>query len=96
MRILLLVLLLSGCAGTPYVKVGVGYKIQESPHYKILDNGWAVEGGDPISARIQTGVENGNWTYGIDHHSQWFSGPPFDNGYEYGKTEVFVDYKWSF
>jgi len=93
MKKLLLVslLLLSGCTSTPtYIKLGAGYKFTES------DIKWRDGSGtNPISARIEVYKENGNVSYGISHHSQWFTGFPFNNNLEYSKTEVFVDYKFT-
>lgn len=83
-----LVAALSGCASTPYVKVGVGYKVAET---NLFHKGERVN--DPISARMELGMETETITYGISHHSQYFSGFPFNNDHEYSKTELFVDYK---
>lgn len=89
---ILTVLTISSCANhVPYVKVGAGYKFKEAD---ITWNDGNVN--HPISARIELGVENGPWSYGYSHHSQWFTGWPVDNGLEYSKDEVFIDYKWSF
>lgn len=87
---LLSLILLSGCSATPYAKVGVGYKIDELELY--YDDG--SSGNEPLSARIEAGFESENISYGVSHHSQWFSGFPFDDKVEYYKTELFVDYKF--
>jgi hypothetical protein len=79
-----------GCASNvPYVKVGAGYKFKEAN----VDWGDGSVN-DPISARIELGIENGPWSYGYSHHSQWFTGPPLNNNDEYSKHEIFVDYTW--
>lgn len=88
---LIATLLLAGCSSTPYVKIGAGYKVQEID-IKFKD-GSATH---PISARIEAGIKQGDWTYGVSHHSQWFTGKPFNDNMEYSKTELFVDYIWEF
>ena len=50
----------------------------------------------PISARAEAGIENGPWTYGVSHHSQYLVGWPLNDDMEYEKTEIFVDYTWRF
>jgi hypothetical protein len=96
---LLLCLIVGGCAShNPYIKIGAGYKIQE-PYYYIYSSGSGVYrlSGDPISARIEAGIEvNESISYGISHHSQWLEGRPFNERTEYYKTEFFIDYKYNF
>lgn len=91
-KLLLLIMptLLSGCATTPYVKVGVGYKLQSTE--VRWDDGRV--GDDPISARFEVGYENNIISYGVSHDSQWFTGKPFNDNMEYSKTELFIDYKF--
>lgn len=90
---ILLLTLATGCASThtPYAKVGAGYKLEETKLYRQVDGSSFNE---PVSARFELGYETGNLSYGISHHSQFFSGWPFDGKAEYGKTEVFIDYKF--
>lgn len=88
--ILIPVILAFGCANkNTYFKVGSGYKFAETEinYYDGSRN-------HPISARFELGIEEGNLTYGISHDSQWFQGFPFNNKMEYGKSEIFVDYKF--
>ncbi len=88
---------LSGCSTTPYVKVGAGYKFDEPTMYWTNhDTGVVNKQDDPISARLEVGLEDGNWTYGVSHHSQWATGYPFNNEGEHYKTEVFIDYTYRF
>lgn len=80
-----------------YIKIGSGYKLIETDHI-VRTTGEKVyfNTGGKLSARIEIGKESGNWSYGISHHSQWFSGfPVSEDGNEYQKTELFVDYKWT-
>lgn len=93
-KLLLLIMptLLSGCATTPYVKVGVGYKLDAT---EIRWNDGHT-GDSPYSARIQAGFKHGSFSYGVDHHSQWLTGAPFNDMQEYQKTELFLDYTYEF
>lgn len=81
----------TACSSVPYVKVGTGYKLKEIEIY-FIDGSKS----EPLTARIEVGAENGNWTYGLSHSSQWLSGKPFNNDMEYSKTELFLDYTWKF
>ncbi len=72
-----------------YVTVGIGYKLEETS-LTFKDGNMS----SPVSARLEMGIKDGNITYGISHHSQWFTGFPFNNDMEYGKTEIFIDYKF--
>lgn len=78
-----------------YLKIGTGYKFdeQDSIVYEGVELYYAQV--SPYSARIESGVECGNLTYGISHHSQWATGFPFNETGEYYKTEFFIDYKIS-
>lgn len=83
---MILCLLLTGCSST-YVKVGTGYKLQESN----ID--WRDGSNNhPVSARVEVFKQRGQVTYGVAHHSQWLQGEPFNDGLEYSKTEIFIDY----
>lgn len=92
---LLIILLLTGCSSVPYIKVGAGYKLNETKidWYNKYNT---TRGNHPISARIDLGFDYQNWSYGLSHHSQYLTGAPFNNASEYSKTELFIDYKWSF
>lgn len=74
------------------IYVGVGYKFQEVILYD--EDKFKEAPRDPISARISIEKEDGNIRYGIAHHSQWFTGFPFNDKQEYSKTEVFIDYRF--
>lgn len=101
MKYLLLLLLVSGCSSVPdsaYLKVGAGYKFEETEMtWTNYNTGKTNRADNPISARIEVGMECvwENVTCGVSHHSQWFSGFPIDSDGEYSKTEVFVDYKFN-
>jgi hypothetical protein len=90
--LLILIILCTGCSSTRnYVKVGAGYKFNETS-IDFYDGAST----SPISARIEAGQHNGAWSYGISHHSQWLRGWPVNNNTEYYKTELFIDYEWEF
>jgi curved DNA-binding protein CbpA len=97
-------LLLSGVANAGdysyYVKVGAGYKVAEPDHAIFVVDGESRElwlnTGSPISARMEVGIETGSLTFGVAHYSQWFDGWPVNEREENYKTEIFVDYKFSF
>lgn len=80
-----------------YLKVGAGYKFDEQTEIRLQqDNSQIFEiQNSPYSARFETGVECGNLTWGVSHHSQWATGVPFNETGEYYKTEFFIDYKIS-
>lgn len=49
---------------------------------------------DRITARIGLSRDFGDIEVGLWHHSQWFRGAPFSDGWEYHKTELTVS--WGF
>ena len=74
-----------------YLKVGAGYKVDQTEiHYRDGSTD------HPISARFELGIEDDNITYGISHDSQWFTGWPLNDDMEFQKTEIFIDYKFTF
>lgn len=83
-----ILLVVAGCAN-PYAKAGIAYKVQET-NIDFYDG----SAQDPITARLELGFEDGNVSWGVSHHSQWFTGAPFNNDLEYSKTEIFLDYKF--
>ncbi len=93
--LVIIIILVSGCSSTPYIKVGAGLKVQESVTHYYGEAG-RINMSHPITARIEVGIESDALTYGVSHHSQWFTGFPFNNDKEYSKTELFVDYTWRF
>lgn len=80
-----------------YLKAGAGYKFDEQTKIRLeRDNTKIYEiENSPYSARFEAGVECGNLTWGLSHHSQWTTGAPFNATGEYYKTEFFIDYKIS-
>ncbi len=66
--------------------VGSGYKFIEP------DFGSVTTGRNP-SARFGLYGKWGQLKAGVDHHSQWRDGRPFNDRQEYHKTELFIDYE---
>lgn len=97
MKYLILLLLASPVMACDeiYLKVGTGYKFDEQDKAVLEGKEYYYTDVSPYSARFETGVECGNLTYGISHHSQWATGFPFNDTGEYYKTEFFIDYKIS-
>lgn len=77
-----------------YAKVGVGYKVDEARHFYRDGERYMQDNLDPYSARLELGCRQGNWSYGMSHHSQWRTGWPFNDLGEPHKTEFFIDYEW--
>ena len=88
------ILMSTGCSTVKqygYLKMGAGYKVDQTEiHYRDGSTD------HPISARFEAGIEKGSVTYGISHDSQWFTGWPLNDDMEFQKTEIFVDYKFTF
>lgn len=78
-----------------YLKAGAGYKFDEQDSITYAGVDYNYVDVSPYSARFETGVECGNLSFGISHHSQWATGAPFNETGEYYKTEFFIDYKIS-
>ena len=99
MKYLILLLLSSpvmACDET-YIKIGAGYKLDQTDHFTNKNTGerFNIDFNDPLSARIEIGVQKGNVSYGVSHHSNWLTGFPFNDEGEVQKTEIFIDYKFS-
>lgn len=79
-----------------YLKVGAGYQFLRTDSLITEDGSrHKLTHTSPISARIELGLQKGNLSYGIAHHSNWLSGWPVNNEPEFDKTEVFMDYKFT-
>jgi hypothetical protein len=79
-----------------YFKVGAGYQFLRTESLIMQDGSkQQLAHTSPISARIELGVQKGNLSYGIAHHSNWFAGWPVNNDPEFDKSEVFIDYKFT-
>ena len=78
-----------------YIKAGTGYKFDEQDSVNLMGVDYKYADVSKYSARFETGVQCGNLTWGISHHSQWATGAPFNDTGEYYKTEFFIDYKIS-
>jgi hypothetical protein len=80
-----------------YIKIGAGYKfIETTTRFDDNSDGVFKESDDPISARIEAGYQySKNLSFGISHHSQWFTSWPQSEKGEYSKTEIFIDYTFT-
>lgn len=78
-----------------YLKTGAGYKFEETKNFKNAQGTKFFIDSEPISARLELGLECEAITFGVSHHSQWLQGWPVDDRGEYNKTEIFIDYKFS-
>jgi hypothetical protein len=80
-----------------YIKVGTGYKVMEPSGVYIEGVEYDFDFGHPLTARIEFAYEYSETIqFGIAHHSQWLDGWPVNSYQEYHKTELFIDYKFSF
>lgn len=72
---------------------GIGYKLifQEYTTYKNEKVEYNVDGkDDDFSARIGLSRSYGVYEIGLWHHSQWFTGAPINETWEYHKTEITI------
>ena len=84
--ILILVLsLLAGCAGQPYLEVGLGYQVNAA-------SGWACA--SPYQGNFEVGVEYERFTVGYNHQSHALCGAPFNNKAESWTDDVRITYKF--
>ena len=85
--ILSLIIFISGCSsfGKPYLRAGIGYKYNEAKFIgpNICDS--------RMSGRLEAGMEKEWFIYGWSHHSQPTCGKPFNDQWEYHKSEFFFD-----
>lgn len=93
--ILLLTILLTGCAGMgdAFYKVGLHRKIHET------DIKMSVDCNSGINAHVQLGFEVREipgLSYGLGHTSDIKCGRPFSNNMEYTSEQLFVEYKGYF
>jgi len=91
-KLIPLVILLAGCASSPYFEAGLGYKLsQESDWFLRTENG----GGRNPTARFELGLEwNKGYKCGLEHWSHYFDGGPFNRRPETYKNEIFCSKKW--
>ena len=79
-----------------YITVGIAHKIRETELTHYTSDGGQYSMNDPTSAILEVGYQySKNITFGVSHHSQYFTGAPFNNREEYAKTEIFVKCKFT-
>ena len=81
-KLVLVLILLTGCSSTPYIKVDLGAKLEETNRVKS----------HPVSFTGEIGLEFGPITGGARHRSQPFTGWPFNDSKEYYVNEFFISY----
>jgi len=80
--------------------LGAGYYIDTGSHVQICKDGDCSS--DPKTSPSARFGFFGSWDLdqgrrlrvGIDHHSNWFEGAPFNNNPELDKTEFMIDYEF--
>lgn len=82
-KLILIILLLSGCSSMPYVKANLEYAVEEMKRVKTDPRKIHIEGG------FKQKFDQLTLSYGGFHDSQ-----PFVHGIEYYKTGVFVGFEY--
>lgn len=85
----LILLVLAGCAGSPYFEMGVGYKVNTSYHLNHERGGRSPTGHIEIGMQYDNGL-----SCGINHWSHIRDGTPFNNRYESWKDEILCKKRW--
>ena len=84
-RAILLSILLAGCAGHPYLDVGIGWQNDDQTDW-LLGTGRSWQCDEPWLANIEAGIDYGRCQVGYRHQSFWACGEPFND-----KPEVHHD-----
>jgi hypothetical protein len=82
------------------LKIGTGIKLFEDRrieyNYNNIDYSYDYHDGysfdKRLSARISIYKRYKNYVLGLEHHSQWFVGYPFNNSWEPHRTEISLSY----
>jgi len=91
MRILMLILslVLLGCASTPYARLDIGYKMHQTETLGIsCDSKFVVRG--------ELGITYKGYVAGVNHQSQPMCGWPVDNRSEIVIDQIFAGKIWWF
>jgi len=94
-RVLLgIVVLLSGCASSPYAEIGIGYQLNGHTDYWLqTDRDWQCSKQPQFHGEV--GLEfDGGWTVGYHHQSWWRCGGPFNNRPEVFTDDIRITKKW--
>lgn len=75
---------------------GIGYKLmhQDYIEYNGKKDRYNHGTDDKYSARIGLSRSVGQYEFGLWHHSQWFTGVPINETWEYYKTELTVSWRF--
>ena len=75
-----------------HVTVGIAHKLSQTLTYD--DTGGKIK--NSPTARMEVYYQYSKHVkFGVSHHSQWLEGAPFNDRFEYSKTELFIDYTFS-
>ena len=95
MRYLILLVLLSGCTATPYIKTGVKYNFNENNIN--WNSGIETSKTQNIDCLFELGVETQDgYTVSYQHSSKCLKGAPFNNEDEYVTDGVYFGKYWRF
>lgn len=72
--------------------IGAGYKFYCDQSIELPLGKIESEDDDRFSARIGMSKNYKNYQIGLWHHSQWARGAPFNDKWEYHKTEITISY----
>lgn len=87
--IVLLTVLITGCANTPYARLDVGYKMHQTETRGISCD-------SNITVRVELGVMYKGYVAGVNHQSQPMCGWPVDNRAEIVIDQIFAGKIWTF
>ncbi|MDB4352462.1 hypothetical protein OAA60_03415 [Porticoccaceae bacterium] len=74
-----------------HITIGAAYKLNEN----IRNYNGEPYKSSP-TARLEVYYQYDKFIrFGVSHHSQWLKGKPFNDDWEYQKTELFIDYTFS-
>jgi len=88
----LFLLLLTGCAGEPFVEMSAGYalNVQDWETKKHHVNHYDCRG----AFQLKAGVENEDYSVGFAHDSHIECGAPFNDHKEFYRDYFFISKKW--
>ena len=94
--VILLALLLGGCASAPglYLDVVAAYQIDDnSDWYVQRDRDWQCD--RPLKAEVELGYEiTDDWSVGYHHQSWWRCGGPFNDRNELYQDDIRTTYRF--
>jgi len=87
-------LLLSGCASTPYGEISLGYQLDDSTDYWLkTEQSWQCS--KNVQFNAEAGLEFDNqWTVGLHHQSWLMCGGPFNSRPEVDSNDIRITKKF--